>query len=210
MGYVRVDCTASSAKVATLLNVKSLKGGRYGNRGRCRDPSQSCDHCQSPNHTVNWFLKKQNDDLKTKIDLLVKKVDAIRKAKMVQEEDSDYSDSIAWLATAHQARARGSMWNLDSACSNTLATPSTDITTSKLSSLSLRTADDSLIKVSVSGIVKLPIHDMSLVCAHVISNLAKLLLSVSDLIDWDKAEVLFKNRALIVDQPEQLERWCTD
>lgn len=40
-------------------------------------------------------MKKQNNDLKTTLDWLVKKVDAIGKAKMVQEEDSDYSDSTA-------------------------------------------------------------------------------------------------------------------
>lgn len=38
------------------------------------------------------------------IDSLVKKVDAIGKAKMVQEEESDYSDSMAWLATKATAQ----------------------------------------------------------------------------------------------------------
>lgn len=202
-----VMSTANSVKALSRATTSSaprpLNSNKESQRGRRRDPSQQCDHCKSINRTVNRCLKKQNDDLKDTIDSPVKKVDAIGKAKMVREdEDSDYSDSMAWSASIAVARqTTGSMWNLDSACSNTLVTPTTEIANRQPSSLTLRTADSSVIKASVSGSVQLPIRGLGDIKAHVIPNLAEPLLSVSDLTDKDKAVVFLKTRALIVDQP---------
>lgn len=144
--------------------------------------------------------------------MLVKKVNAIGKAKMVQEEDnSDFSDSVARSASIAIARqVTGRMWNLDLACSNTLVTPRTEIYNQQPSCLTLQTAENSLIKASVSGTVKLPIRGLGDIKAHVIPNLSEPLLSVSDLTDKTKAVVFLKTHALIVDQPDQLEKWCQD
>lgn len=205
-----IPSVASLAKIATSSNAKA-RAGRDNNRSRRRDPAQSCDHCKSPNHSVDWCLKKQNDDLKSTIDSLVKKVNAIGKAKIVQEEDSDYSNSMARSATEATAqRVNGTRWNINSACSNTLAMPSTKIADRLPSTLTLRTANNSLIKASTSGTVDLPIWGLNPIRAHVVPNLAEPLLSVSDLTDDNKAVVFLRTRALIVDQPDQLEEWYQD
>lgn len=52
-GQTTISTTANSVKISVLSSGKSSKGGRDGNRGKRRDPSQSCDHCKSPNHTVD-------------------------------------------------------------------------------------------------------------------------------------------------------------
>lgn len=137
-------------------NVSTNKGGKTG-RGKRRENGQICDHCKSPNHVIERCLKKQNEDLKNTIESLAKKVDAIGKAKMAQEDDSDYSDSMARSATQLTAnRTTGFAWNLDSACSNTIVPSTIAITDQKSSSLTLQTADNSLIKASSSGLVHLP------------------------------------------------------
>lgn len=85
-----------------------------------------------------------------------------------------------------------------------------DVENKQPSSLTLRPAENSLIKASVSGTVKLPIRGIGDIKAHVIPNLADPLVSVSDLTDKNKAVIFFKTQALIVDDPNQLETWCTD
>lgn len=152
-GQSSISSTANSVKPT---NVSTNKGGKTG-RGERRENGQICDHCKSPNHVIERCLKKQNEDLKNTIESLAKKVDAIGKAKMAQEDDSDYSDSMARSATQLTAnRTTGFAWNLDSACSNTIVPSTIAITDQKSSSLTLQTADNSLIKASSSGLVHLP------------------------------------------------------
>lgn len=60
-----------------------------------KDTPPLCSHCDSPHHSVKRCLKKQNVNLRSTIETLVKKVDAIVNAKMAYEDDSDYSDLMA-------------------------------------------------------------------------------------------------------------------
>lgn len=201
---------------STAHSVKNVSSNEENNKGGFKGKKNSenyspCSHCNSPHHSVERCLKKQNDDLQITIELLAKKVDAIGNAKMAYEEGSDYSDSMACSATlpsAHQVR--GPVWTLDSACSNTLAPPSTPLTNIKSSDLTLRTANNSLIHAKTRGDANLPILGIESVNAHVINNLAEPLLLVANLTDLNLAVVFLKDKALIVNKSSDLENWCSD
>lgn len=100
MGQSTVSSNTSSAKAVTKTNssLASKRGqlGRDSQKGRRRDPSQQCEHCKSPNHTIYCCLKDQNNDLKNTIEYLLKNFAAIGKAKIVHKDNnSDYLDSLA-------------------------------------------------------------------------------------------------------------------
>lgn len=112
----------------------------------------TCDHCKGLHKTDNC-LKKKNDDLAEQMNTLMKKIDAMGKAKFVSnvhdndsgsDDISDYSESMARSATANLTNPSSDRlrWNIDSGTTNSLVPVSTALRYPSSSSLSLRTENN--------------------------------------------------------------------
>lgn len=101
------SCINVSNLASTDHSVKSTSEGEkskgVNSWKKKKDTPPLCSHCDSPHHSVKRCLKKQNVNLRSTIETLVKKVDAIVNAKMAYEDDSDYSDLMACWATLPSA-----------------------------------------------------------------------------------------------------------
>lgn len=129
---------------------KTSKGVSKGKKKH--EPPSPCTHCNSRHHSVEQCLKKQNNDLRNTIESLVRKLDAIGNGKMVYEDNSNYSDSMARSATLlNTNRTQRDPRNLDSACLNSLTLLSGSLNKIKTSSLTLQTANSLFIHSNLSG-----------------------------------------------------------
>lgn len=214
-----ISCTANQVK---FLNERNRVVGN--NRGKKKDDlshpesnasgsTKRCENCKNSYHKSDACIKKQNQDLKATIDSLVKRVDAIGTAKMIRDEsdESDFSGSCARLASLNTAMsAAPTQWNLDSACSNSLAPNASLLTDIQSSLLTLRTANNSKIHARTCQTVDVPIQGLENLAAHLIPNLAERLMFVSDLTDHNKCVLFLKHKALVLDNPSDVEEFCTN
>lgn len=113
-----------------------------------------CDHCKGTHKTENC-LRKKNDDLAKQMNVMMKKMEAMGKAKLPRpvlidrsnDDISAYLESMARSATVnlaidHQPHLR---WNIDSGTTNSLIPTSVAIQSPTPSSLMLRTANNAKI-----------------------------------------------------------------
>lgn len=166
-----------------------------------------CDHCKGVHKTENC-LRKKNDDLAEQMSVMMKKIEAMGKAKVARpvvdtdsDETSDYSDSMARSATVNLTVEHGShlRWNIDSGTTNSLVPPTVNVQSPVSSALTLRTANNAKITATGKGMVS--VTGLPDVVAHQVEGLAEPLLSVSDVTDNNHGVLFLRDQVLFIDQP---------
>lgn len=157
---------------------------------RDRSTRQRCDYCQ--NFHGGKCHKKEIDELQKQISDLKVKTPA-KSQVAIEDSDattSDFSDSVARAALSYTTTPRDDRWNVDSGTTNCLVPESFPISNRSSGTISVRTANNEIMKSKTKGMVISPIPGIPSLQAHQIERLAEPLLSVSEVTDHDIGVVL--------------------
>lgn len=161
-------------------------------KGKERPARSKCEYCK--NFHGGKCHKKEVDELEKKIEEL--KTNKVGKSQMAVEDsegtNSDYSETIARSAS-NFSHVKPGRWNVDSGTTNCLVPIHHPVSNSTASSLTIRTANNEVMKASNKGHAQSPIPGMSSLRVHAIDGLVKPLLSVSDVTDSDVGVVFLQD-----------------
>ena len=180
--------------VANRVETKSQSysnSERKDGKGRDRAPRSKCEYCK--NFHGGKCHKKEVDELEKKIEELKTKTGKSQVAiEDPDDTDSDYSETMARSAS-NFANSKPGRWNVDSGTTNCLVPVKHAVSNISSSSLSIRTANNAIMKACNKGLTRSPVPGMSSLTVHSIEGLVEPLLSVSDITDSDVGVVFLKN-----------------
>lgn len=195
--HLGVNVSSSANRVKTQhgnnSNTSNSSSPRdYQHKDRSSAGRQKCDYCQ--NFHGGKCHKREIDELQKQITDLRIKAPAKSQVAIEDSDDtpSDYSDSVARLAFS-ALRAGDGRWNVDSGTTNCLVPLDHPLTNASPGSISIRTANNGVMKANMKGNVPSPIPGIEKLRAHQVDGLVEPLLSVSEVTDHGKGVVFLKD-----------------